>query len=196
MKAALFTSPVEFRSWLERHHSTATELLVGFYSKTSGQGGLTYPEALDEALCFGWIDGVRHRLDAERYTIRFTPRRSGSIWSNVNVRHVLRLRAAGRMHAAGLAAFARRDAKKTGVYSFEQRPQTFPAALAKILRANKPAWNFWQAQPPGYQRTAIWWVISAKRDATRASRLAALINLSATGKRLNALAPPSTRPHA
>ena len=189
MRPAHFASGAEFRDWLAIHHATATELLVGFYHKASGKGGLTYSEALDEALCFGWIDGVRKRRDAHSYTIRFTPRRPGSVWSNVNVRHVTRLKAAGRMHPAGLAAFKRREKKKTGVYSFEQRPQMFPAAYAKIFRSNRPAWDFWLAQPPGYRRTTVWWVISAMRDVTRQSRLTALIALSAAGRRLDLLAP-------
>ena len=184
MSATPFATAAAFRRWLERKHATATELVVAFFTKASGRGGLTYPQALDEALCFGWIDGIRRKSDADTYTIRFTPRRRGSIWSNVNVRHVARLTAAGKMHAAGRRAFAVRDAKKTGVYSFENRPQKFPAALEKIFRAKPSAWKFWQAQPPGYQRLAIWWVISAKQDETCQRRLARLIALSAADRRL------------
>lgn len=179
-----FASGSEFRAWLETHHASATELTVAFFLKTSGRGGITYPDALDEALCFGWIDGVRRRLDAERYTIRFTPRKSGSIWSLVNLRHVERLTKAGKMAPAGLAALAARSATKTGVYSFENRPQDFPSALEKIFRAKKAAWTFWQAQPPGYRRTAIWWVVSAKQETTRERRLTQLIADSAAGRRL------------
>lgn len=184
MNPVHFASAAEFHTWLEAHHADTSELTVALYSKSSGRGGPTYPEALDEALCFGWIDGVRHKLDAERYTIRFTPRKPGSIWSLVNVRHIERLIRAGRMHAAGLAAFAARDPAKTGIYSFEQRPQDFPSALRKIFRADKSAWAFWQGQPPGYRRTAIWWTISAKQEATRQKRLGKLIALSAAGRRL------------
>ena len=187
MKPTSFASAADFRTWLERHHATVAELVVAFFTKSSGRGGLTYPEALDEALCFGWIDGVRRKLDADRFTIRFTPRKHGSTWSLVNVGHVDRLTKAGRMHAAGLAAFAARDPKKTGRYSFEQRPQDFPSDLEKIFRANPSAWTFWQAQPPGYRRTAMWWVVSAKQETTRQRRLATLIADSASSRRLGLL---------
>lgn len=179
-----FATAVTFRAWLEEHHAQAAELVVAFFSKKSGRGGLTYAEALDEALCFGWIDGLRRNLDAERFSIRFTPRKARSIWSLVNVRHVERLTQTGRMQAAGLATFATRDAARTGIYSFEQRPQDLPGAFEKIFRAEKPAWKFWLAQPAGYRRTAIWWVISAKQDATRERRLATLVADSAAGRRL------------
>ncbi|HWA87572.1 MAG TPA: YdeI/OmpD-associated family protein [Opitutus sp.] len=183
-----FASAADFRAWLERHHATTPALVVAFFLTSSGRGGLTYAGALDEALCFGWIDGVRRRIDADRFTIRFTPRKRGSIWSLVNVRHVERLTKAGRMHAAGLAAFAARDPRKTGIYSFENRPQDFPPALKRFFRAaHRGAWDFFQTQPPGYRRTAIWWVISAKQDATRSRRLAQLIADSAAGRRLRLL---------
>jgi uncharacterized protein YdeI (YjbR/CyaY-like superfamily) len=194
MKIIHFASAVDLRRWLRQNHAGVAELWVGFYKKESGCGGITYPEALDEALCHGWIDGIRKRVDGQSYTIRFTPRRPGSIWSNVNLRHVERLKKLGRMRASGLAAFAARTSARSGIYSFEQRPQEFPPALKGIFRASLPAWDFWQAQPPGYRRTAIWWVISAKQDTTRQRRLAALIALSAAGKRLDFLAPPATRP--
>lgn len=145
---------------------------------------MSYPQALDEALCFGWIDGMVKTIDAASYMQRFTPRRPGSIWSNVNVRHVERLQSAGKMHAAGLAAFAGRDPKKTGVYSFENRPKTLPRALEKEFRAHKKAWAFWEAQPPGYRRLLTWFVMSAKQDATRARRFARLIAECAAGRRL------------
>jgi uncharacterized protein YdeI (YjbR/CyaY-like superfamily) len=135
---------------------------------------------------------VRRRLDADRYTIRFTPRRPRSIWSRVNLRHVARLRQLGKMHAAGLTAFAARTAQKTGVYSFENRPEKFPERLARRFRSEKAAWAFWQKQPPGYRRTAIWWVISAKQEATRQRRLGQLIADSAAGRRLAAIAGNAT----
>jgi len=184
MKALYFKSAAEFRRWLERHHATASEQLVGFYKKDSGKGGLTYPEAVDELLCFGWIDGIKKRVDDERYTHRITPRRPGSIWSNVNVGHVQRLIAAGRMHPAGLAAFQAHIESGKRAYTFRDRPQTFPAALAKAFRANRTAWEFWSDQPPGYQRTLVHWVTSAKQPATRESRLQKLIAHSATGRRM------------
>lgn len=179
-----FASAAEFRRWLEANHATATELILGFHNKDSGRGGITYAEALDEALCFGWIDGLVRRLDASSHSRRFTPRKPGSIWSKINLRHVERLIAAGRMQPAGLAAHARRSAAKTGVYSFENRPEDLPPALKKTFRADARAWKFWSAQPPGYRRTATWWVISAKQETTRQRRLAQLIADSAAGRRL------------
>jgi uncharacterized protein YdeI (YjbR/CyaY-like superfamily) len=153
MNARHFTSAGEFRAWLTQHHETAPELSVGFHQRRAGRAGLTYAEALDEALCFGWIDGLRRRIDDDSYSIRFTARRSGSIWSRVNVRHAQRLITEGRMQAAGLKAFAAREDKRTGIYSFEQHPQTLPAALAKVFRANPEAWTHWRQQPAGYRRT-------------------------------------------
>ena len=184
MRAIHFKTAADFRRWLEKNHATATELLLGFYKKDSGKGGLTYPEAVDELLCFGWIDGVRRGVDDESYVQRVTPRKPGSNWSNLNVAHVARLTAAGRMHPAGLAAFNARTADKTGIYSFEKRPQKFPAAVEKIFRANKKAWTHWQSQPPGYQRLCIHWVTSAKQEETRQRRLAELVALTARGRRL------------
>lgn len=180
-----FKTAAAFRRWLEQHHASAAELQVGFYRKDSGKGGMTYHEAVDEALCFGWIDGIIRKIDAVSYTHRFTPRRPGSIWSNVNVAHVARLTAAGRMHPAGIAAFKARTRDKTGVYSFENRPQRFPAAIEKVFRSALPAWAIWRTQPPGYQRVAIHWVTSAKQEATRQRRLARLIALTARGRRLD-----------
>lgn len=180
-----FANATEFRTWLERHHASTQELVLGFYNKSSGRGGITYAEALDEALCFGWIDGIVHKLDAERHTRRFTPRRPGSNWSKVNMGHVDRLTRAGRMHASGLKAWASRDERKVGIYSFEQRPERFPAALAKCFQADKKAWAFWDSCPPSYHRAAVWWVISAKQEATQQRRLEKLIEASRSGRRLD-----------
>lgn len=185
MRPHYFRTAAAFRRWLEKNHATATELLVGFYKKDSGKGGLTYPEAVDELLCFGWIDGVKRRVDEESYTHRVTPRRAGSTWSNLNVGHVARLTAAGRMQPAGLAAFNARREQKTGIYSFEKRPQKFPAAGERIFRANREAWTHWQTQPPGYRRLCIHWVTSARQELTRDRRLARLIALTAQGRRLD-----------
>ena len=180
-----FVSAAEFRRWLERHHTTAREILLGFHKTSARRPGLTYAGALDEALCFGWIDGVRKNRDATSYTIRFTPRRPGSIWSNVNVRHVARLTASGRMHPAGIAAFAARSAKKTGIYSFEaERPKAFSAAFARRFRADDRAWAFFRAQAAWYQRKVTWWVMSAKRATTRESRLGRLIAAMAAHRRI------------
>lgn len=184
MKPQFFRTADAFRRWLETHHATARELWIGYHKKGSDQGGMKYPEALDEALCFGWIDGIVKTIDGDSYMQRFTPRRPGSNWSNVNVRHIARLEAAGRMHASGRAAFAARDEKKTGVYSFENRPKVFPPARGKVFRANQKAWTFWQAQPPGYRRLLTWWVVSAKQEETRQRRLAKLIAESAAQRRI------------
>jgi uncharacterized protein YdeI (YjbR/CyaY-like superfamily) len=192
MTPIFFSSAAEFRRWLETNHATATELVLGINNRDSGRGGITYAEALDEALCVGWIDGLVRRLDDERHTRRFTPRKPGSIWSRVNVGHVERLKAAGRMTAAGLAAYAAREEQRTGAYSFEQRPREFPPVLEKLFRANQKAWTFWRMQPPGYRRTFIWWVVSAKRPETRRARLAALIGASAARRRIDRLRPPKT----
>jgi uncharacterized protein YdeI (YjbR/CyaY-like superfamily) len=196
MKVVHFPSSVDFRHWLEHNHASMTELWVGFYHKASGQGGLTYPEALDEALCFGWIDGIRKQAGADRYTSRFTPRRSDSIWSLVNVRHVGRLTAAGKMHPSGLKAFAARLAHKTGIYAFEQKSHKLPAACEKKFRANRKAWVFFTAQAPWYRRTAIYKVTSPKQEATRLRWLDLLISDSARGKRLDVLTggPSKRRP--
>jgi uncharacterized protein YdeI (YjbR/CyaY-like superfamily) len=193
MKVDHFSSSADFRRWLHRNHTSMTELWVGFYRKDSGKGGLTYAEALDEALCFGWIDGIRKKVGADSYTSRFTPRRSGSIWSLVNIRHVGRLAAAGKMHAAGLKAFAARLAHRTGVYAFEQKSPKLPAAYEKKFRANRKAWAFFTAQAPWYQRTAIHKVVSPKQEATRLRWLDLLISDSARGRRLDVLTSPSKR---
>jgi len=184
VKPTYFATAAGFRSWLEVHHAKATEIVLGFYNKASGRGGITYPEALDEALCFGWIDGVRKRIDEHGYSIRFTPRKSVSIWSLVNVRHYERLAKLGRVRSAGQAAYERRDPKKTGVYSFENRPKKLPTAMEKMFRTNQKAWAFWQTQPPGYQRLTIWWVMSAKQSQTQQRRLASLITKSANEVRV------------
>lgn len=182
-----FPSPPAFRRWLERHHATAGELWVGFYKKATGRPTLTWSEAVDEALCFGWIDGVRKRVDADSYTNRFTPRRAGSNWSLVNIRKVAALKRAGRMHPSGLAVFKARKAKQTGVYSFEQRKSvTFDTEAQASFKADAVAWHFFQRQPPGYRTLITWWVMSAKRPETRARRLARLVADSRAGKRVGA----------
>lgn len=187
MKPKFFSSPEQFRQWLEQNHDRAAELLVGFYKKDSGKKSVTYPQALDEALCFGWIDGVRRSLDETSYTIRFTPRKPRSIWSRVNVRHVERLQKEGRMAAPGLRAFAKRDPERTGVYAFENRPREFTPEFEKKFRANKPAWEFFQSEPPSIRRTCIFWVMSAKKEETRLRRLGQLIDSSAKGIRRGVL---------
>lgn len=189
MKPTFFKTPADFRSWLEKHHSRADALLVGFYKKESGKPSITWPESVDEALCFGWIDGIRRRIDDIRYSIRFTPRRRGSIWSNVNTKRVVELIKDKRMRPAGVKAFEARDPKKTGIYSFERETATLPAEFEKAFRANTKAWKFWEAQPPGYRRLAAYFVTSAKQDETRRRRLDVLIRDSAQGTRLGIARP-------
>ncbi len=186
MEPTFYATPAEWRAWLEAHHGEAPEHWVGFHKRGSGRPSITWPEAVDEALCFGWIDGVRKGVDAERYTIRFTPRRRRSTWSNVNVARVAELEAAGAMRPAGLAAFEARA--HVGVYGHAQRePARLDPAREARLRAHDTAWAWFSAQPPGYRRTAIFWVMSAKREDTRDRRLAALIEDSAHERRVGPL---------
>lgn len=185
--ARFFASAEAFRRWLEREHTRKTEAWLGFYRKDAGKKGISYPEAVDVALCFGWIDGIRKKLDAESYVNRFTPRKPGSVWSTVNIGHVKRLTEAGLMHASGTAAFERRDPKKSGIYSFEQRPKAFPPAFEKLFRKHAAGWKYFTAQPPGYQRLGIWYVMSAKREETQRTRLAKVIEASDRGIRLGVL---------
>jgi uncharacterized protein YdeI (YjbR/CyaY-like superfamily) len=190
-KPTYFATPAAFRAWLETHHETENELIVGFYKRGSGKPSITWPESVDEALCFGWIDGVRRSLGEDAYTIRFTPRKPTSIWSAINVDKVAQLKKRGKMRPAGLRAFALRTAERTGIYSFERNEAAqLTPSQAKALRANRRAQAFLDAQPPWYRRTAIHWVISAKREDTRERRLQQLIADSAAGKTIA----PLTRP--
>jgi uncharacterized protein YdeI (YjbR/CyaY-like superfamily) len=183
MQPTFFETPSAFRAWLEQHHAEVGELLVGFYKKDSGKPSITWPEAVDEALCFGWIDGVRRGLDAESYSIRFTPRKPSSTWSAVNVARVDELRRARKMRPEGLAAFERRKQDNTGTYSYEQRDAArLDKAKERRFRANRGAWDFFQGQAPSYRKAAIWWVVSAKKGATREKRLATLIDDSSHGR--------------
>jgi uncharacterized protein YdeI (YjbR/CyaY-like superfamily) len=193
MKTRFFRTQSEFRKWLEKNHAQETELLVGFYKKGSGKASITYPVALDEALCFGWIDGVRRSLGDDGYTIRFTPRKAKSIWSNVNVRHVERLKKLGRMAPAGLEAYALRDPKKTGIYAFENRPRELSPGYEKQFRSNKKAWEFFEKQPPGFKRLMIFRVMEGKQEETRQRRLAQLIEASAKGVRYGVILPKSKK---
>lgn len=184
MKATYFPSPSDLRAWFEKHHQTASELWVGYYKKSSGQPSVTWPESVDEALCFGWIDGIRKSVDEHRYTIRFTPRRPGSIWSAVNIRRAQALAEQGRMQPAGLQAFEAHRETRSGIYSYEQRRDQLEEPYAAIFRQNQAAWEFFQAQPASYRKAANWWVISAKKEATRRKRLEQLIEDSAHGRTL------------
>jgi uncharacterized protein YdeI (YjbR/CyaY-like superfamily) len=181
-----FASAEELRQWFAEHHDSADELQIGFYRRASGHGGISYQEAVDAALCYGWIDGIRHGIDEESYTTRFTPRRKRSIWSQVNLRRVEELRRQGLMAEPGLRAYEARDPARTGLHSSENRRELEGEEL-EALKANPAAWDFWQAQPPGYRRTASWWVLSAKREETRGRRLAVLIADSAGGRRIGAV---------
>ena len=183
-----FSGPAEFRAWLERHHADRDELQVGFWKKATGKQVLSWAQAVDEALCFGWIDGRGNRIDDERHTVRFTPRRKGSVWSKRNIARVEALEAEGRMTAAGRAAFAAREEARSGVYSFERDEEAkLEPEQERRFRANSAAWEFFSSQPPGYRRTAIHLVVSAKRPETRERRLDRLIADSAAGLRIKEL---------
>ena len=184
MKPKFFRTSAEFRTWLEKNHATATELCVGFYKKDLGMPGITWPESVDQALCFGWIDGIRKRVDGISYQIRFTPRRRGSIWSAINIKRASELVRQKQMRPAGLKAFAARIENKSGIYSYEQRSSELSEPYAKLLKKNKSAWNFFKTQPTSYRKMMSWWIISAKKEQTRMDRLEKLISASAKGKRL------------
>lgn len=183
-----FRTPARFRDWLSRNHATATELVVRCYETRAAATGMTYSQALDEALCFGWIDGVRHSLDADSFTVRFTPRKPRSIWSHTNIARVEALTRAGRMAAPGLARFRARDRARAGPYSLELQAAGLAAGYTERFRAHKLAWVYFKSQPPGYRRTCTLWVMSAKREETRARRLGTLIDCSAKGRRIPPLA--------
>jgi uncharacterized protein YdeI (YjbR/CyaY-like superfamily) len=199
--AVFFAGPDTFRAWLRKNHLSARELLVGFHKRHTGTRCMTWPESVAEALCFGWIDGLRKRLDDERYTIRFTPRRNGGRggrWSAINIRMVATLEAAGRMTDAGRVVFAARANPEFEGYSTRRREATLDAARLRAFRKNRRAWAFFGAQPPGYRRLMCWWIMTAKREETRDRRLARIVAASGAGMRLNwagvAERIPSNRP--
>jgi uncharacterized protein YdeI (YjbR/CyaY-like superfamily) len=187
MKPRAFKTPVSFRAWLDQNHASCKELILRLFKVHARHKGIGYGEALDEALCHGWIDGVRRSWDADSFTVRFTPRKATSMWSAVNIRHIARLKREGRVHPHGLAIFHRRDREKSG-YSYETLTLALDRAALKTFRANKAAWTFFEAQPPGYKRIVQYMVMSAKRPETRAKRLKALIACSAKGERIGMLA--------
>jgi len=189
-----FRTPAAFRAWLETHHASATELVIRLFKVHAAHRGITYKQALDEALCFGWIDGVVHRLDEDSFSQRYSPRQPRSTWSRRNIEHVERLKKAGRMAPAGLAAYAARDARRTGASSLEQEPPALTAAYVKAIRANKAAWAFFQGQAPGFRRLMARWIMSAKKEETRASRLRLLIDCSARGRKIPPLEALSANP--
>lgn len=188
-EALYFSTPAEFRKWLEKHHATESEVWVGYYKKATGKPSMTWSEAVDVALCFGWIDGKRQSIDEERHRQRFTPRRPQSNWSAINISKIADLRAAGRMTPAGEAAFAARRDDRSAVYSYERRHEAvFDDEQEATFRGNEAAWAWFEDQAPSYRRTATFWVVSAKRPDTRAKRLAILIACSADGRRVPPLA--------
>jgi len=193
MKLRFFRTPADFRKWLEKHHGSHRELWVGYYKTGSGKASMSWPESVDEALCFGWIDGLRKSVDACSYCIRFSPRKSASIWSAVNSKRAQELTAQSRMRP-GLQAFAKRKEYRSGIYSYEQRSATLVEPYATRLKKNRAAWNFFRAQPPYYQKTMNWWVVSAKREATRLKRLKRIVEDSARGRRIGEFTRPAVRP--
>ena len=188
MKPRFFPSPSDWHAWLEEHHEEHDELWVGFHKKDSGKPSITWPEAVDGALCFGWIDGVRKSLNETSYVIRFTPRRPRSVWSAVNIKRVAALTRMGRMRPPGVQGFEKRTGNRSEIYAYEQRKGAkLGGVYETTFRANKSAWEFFRAQPRWYQRTASWWVISAKKEETRLKRLAQLIKDSEQGKTIREL---------
>ena len=188
VEATFFATPADFRAWLEEHHATASELWVGYYKKATGEPSITWEQAVEEALCFGWIDGKLQRIDERSHRQRFTPRRPGSNWSAVNVAKVAELTKQGRMTPAGEAAFAARRDDRSAVYSYERRHEArFDEEQEAAFRADAAAWSWFAEQRPNYRALATWWVVSAKRPETRARRLATLVECSAEGRKVPAL---------
>lgn len=179
-----FKTPSDFRKWFEAHHAGSKELWVGFYKKGSGKPSIDWPESVDEALCFGWIDGIRKSIDEESYMIRFTPRKPSSVWSAVNIANASKLIKQKRMRPAGLKAFEVRKENRSGIYSYEQRSAELVEPYLGKLKRNRPAWEFFQSQPAGYRKQMNWWVVSAKQEETRLKRLDQLIEASAQERRI------------
>ncbi|MFI5134325.1 MAG: YdeI family protein [Chitinophagales bacterium] len=182
-----FADQNSFRKWFEANHDRVFELAVGFYKVNSGKASITWPQAVDVALCFGWIDGVRKSLGEESYMIRFTPRKEKSIWSAVNIWRVEELSKLKLMHPKGIAAFEKREEKRSRIYSFEQKEISFSKEFEKQFRKNKKAWNNFHRMPPSYRKPAMWWVISAKTEETKLKRLVILIQDSQAGKKIKRL---------
>jgi uncharacterized protein YdeI (YjbR/CyaY-like superfamily) len=183
-RPVFFADPAQLRAWFVEHHKHAAELIVGFYKRDSGRPSITWPESVDEALCVGWIDGIRRSIDVVSYQIRFTPRKPTSTWSAINIARVAVLTKEERMLPAGLAAFAARRANRSGIYAYEQRSATLPPKYARIFKTDAAAWKFFQSQTPGYRKQMMWRIVSAKQEATREKRLALLMKHSARGERL------------
>jgi uncharacterized protein YdeI (YjbR/CyaY-like superfamily) len=179
-----FASQAALRRWLEAHHASSRELWIGYYKKASGRPSITHQQALDEALCFGWIDGVVKRLDDERFMQRFSPRTPTSVWSVVNLKRMAELIEQGVVSPHGRKVYEERDPRRSGLYSYENRPKAFDAAVERAFRAQKDAWTFFNAQPPGYRKLCVFFVMEAKKEETRMRRLERLIAASAKGKRM------------
>ncbi len=187
-----FATLADWRAWLEKHHADTEELWVGFFKRGSGRPSITWPESVDGALCFGWIDGVRHGIDEISYRIRFTLRKPKSTWSAINIKRVKELTRLNLVHPAGLAAFEKRDGDRSAIYSYEQRKTAeLPPTYEKQFRANAKAWTYFQSQPPWYRRTSTYWVISAKKEETKLKRLTTLIECSQQGRTIPSLTRPS-----
>jgi uncharacterized protein YdeI (YjbR/CyaY-like superfamily) len=184
MKPTFFRTASKFHAWLAKHHASKEELLVGFHKRSSGLPSMAWSESVDEAVCFGWIGGIRKRIDEQSYTIRFTPRRPGSVWSKVNIERAERLIKEGRMQSAGRTAYEVRRENKSGIYSYEQRKPQLEELYARLLKKNKAAWKFFQAEPPSYRKAVSWWIVSAKKEETRLRRLQQLIEYSLKGERI------------
>jgi uncharacterized protein YdeI (YjbR/CyaY-like superfamily) len=188
-----FVTPADLRAWFDANHQSVTELLIGFHKVASGRPSVTWPEAVDEALCVGWIDGIRRRIDDSSYSIRFTPRRKRGIWSAINIGRVSELQAAGRMRPAGERAFEARDEARSAIYAYEQPPGALAPEEDATFRANGPAWAWFSAQAPSYQRTATYWIVSARKPETRVRRLETLIADSAAGRTIKPLTRPTPK---
>jgi len=184
MTVRFFATPADLRAWFDTHHKTERELWIGFHKRATGKPSITWSESVDEALCVGWIDGIRKRIDADRYKIRFTPRKPTSTWSKINIDKVAALKTAGRMRPAGLKAHDARRPNRVGIYSYEQRTSELDEPYRSLLQKNRAAWAFFDAQPPSYKKTIGWYIHSAKREETRLARLRKLERASARGKRL------------
>lgn len=193
MKPVFFTTPSDFRKWLKKNHDSAKELWVGYYKKDSGIPSITWPQSVDEALCFGWIDGIRKSVDAISYMIRFTPRRPKSNWSAINIRRVKELKKSGLMQPAGLAAFEKREEHRSEIYSFERKALALDKKYETQFKKNKKAWTFFGSMPPSYRKPAMWWIMSAKQKETRLKRLEQLIKDSASGLKIKELRRPGDK---
>lgn len=187
MSPTYFETQNLFRQWLENNHDKANELMVGFYKVDSRKPSMTWSQSVDQALCFGWIDGIRKSIDSESYCIRFTPRKSQSTWSGINIKKIEEMTKLGLMHPAGIAAHEKRRDQTSEIYSYENKPERLTGEYEILFKSNSKAWNFFQTQPPSYQRTAFFWVLSAKQEQTRQKRLAELIADSEAGLKIKPL---------